>query len=222
MENMLINKSFAEEYLACGQARDNMVFTACSNRVLDWIKNYLKNSQQKDILAVVELSRQDEMGFEQILESCTDEFQKNLLSQEFITSCVLRSAMINAGSKDDFLSPIEICNKFLDACQRGDFEGVKQLYTKAPMQYQVAYFVRKYGRLEMDFFLCDTQNKYIQRAINNFLSAREPYCVKVFSNTNLLPSYITSNGQRVESPHDYIDMNINNFLNDCSDYDNFN
>ena len=212
MKNATINSSFAKEYLESGNARDNMIFTSCPLEVMGQIYEYITSSPQNAIPCIIKLTNKDEQVVEKILNNCANEFQKNLLAQQFVTATILNTAMGFVEESESIKSKKQVCKDFLSAFYSGSFSQVVELYKDVPMAYQVNSFVKKYGKMDIDFFLYTTQNKDIQRAINNFVSARESYVVKVFTDNKFLPSYITQNQQRIESPHDYLSMNINNFL----------
>ena len=52
------------------------------------------------------------------------------------------------------------------------------------MPYEVRRFQNKYGRIELNFFLEDTQSIILQQAINVFVSSREPYSVTIFTTSD--------------------------------------
>ena len=58
----------------------------------------------------------------------------------------------------------------------------------------------------------DVNNQYLQQAINLFLSAREPYSVKVFTNSERLATYYDLNGNIIQCPHDFMTRDVRPFV----------
>ena len=92
-----------------------------------------------------------------------------------------------------------------------DIEKVKKYHSVAPMPFDITNFSREIQKIELNFILNNTQNVYIQEAINNFISSREPYSVKIFS-SHSLPSYRDQTKNLIECPHDYMSRNISDFI----------
>ena len=67
-------------------------------------------------------------------------------------------------------------------------------------------------KFELNIFLDNTQNIYLQQAINNFISSREPFSVKLFATQERLSTYCDQLGNFIQSPHDYMNMNVNKFI----------
>ena len=85
------------------------------------------------------------------------------------------------------------------------------------MPYEVRRFQNKYGRIELNFFLEDTQSIILQQAINVFVSSREPYSVTIFTTSDKQPTYYNLNGNIIECPHDFILINMKNFIKENVD-----
>ena len=97
--------------------------------------------------------------------------------------------------------------------KNNNFEKIKQNYAKGYMPYDVARKSRKLGqKIELNIFLFHMDNIVLQQAINNFVSSREPYSVKIFTNKEKLSTYYDTNGNIIEWPHDYMRRNMNDFI----------
>ena len=68
--------------------------------------------------------------------------------------------------------------------------------------------IKKIGKIELNIFLSDAENVFLQRAINNYLAAREPYSIRVFSNKNKFPCYYDQSGNVIQAVHDYREISI--------------
>ena len=98
------------------------------------------------------------------------------------------------------------------AFDEGQLWRVKQLHAYAPFIHEMSDAYYNHGKFEVNFFLEDTENVLIQRAINNFLSSRTPFSVKVFTNLEKLPTYVDEGGCFIETPHDYLTMNVRDYI----------
>lgn len=100
----------------------------------------------------------------------------------------------------------------INAIERGEYDRAKSYHVKAPLIHDISLAVKSKGiRAELDIFLVDNKSVVLQKAINNFLSARMPISIKVFS-TNKLLSYFDQNGIMIECPHDFMVINVNNYI----------
>jgi len=68
--------------------------------------------------------------------------------------------------------------------------------------YDITTYARK-NKFELNIFI-EEADKYLQQAINNFISAREPYSVKLFLKNDKLSTYYDPIGSIIQSPHDYM------------------
>ena len=71
---------------------------------------------------------------------------------------------------------------------------------------------KELGKIELSFILEDAENKYFQQAVNLFISSREPYSVKIFTNNDRLVTYYDLNGNIIECPHDFMRRDVSEFI----------
>ena len=106
---------------------------------------------------------------------------------------------------------IDGLNVGLEAVENADKNAIMGYHSVAPMPYEITNFYRDIGPFELNFILEKSQNVYVQQALNNFISAREPFSVKIFS-TKTLPTYLDQNKTAIENPHDYMKRNVQDFI----------
>ena len=206
---MKINEYFEREYLTAGKTYDNFVFENCPDELLDIAitKLLVPNNEVKP--CVVYLNSQIETQVGKILSGCEEEFQKQILARDFVTALVVEELLkykTGETDKKEFLE-LQIFSFF-----NNDLETVKNLHPLSFMPHDIKRLSKDLGRIELSFILNKTENKYIQQAINNFISSREPYSVKIFTNNKMLSSYYDQNGSLIECPHDFMRRDINSFL----------
>ena len=208
-EFMKINEYFESEYLTAGRTYDNFVFEKCSNEFLRAAKLRLGKISNEVKPCVVFLDRMKESCAEKTLDCCESEFQKKILARDFVMALIFKELLKH---KTNEQVSIEFVNSQLDAFLRGDFEAVKQMHSSSFMPHDVRQMAKELGKIELNFFLENTENKYFQQAVNVFISSREPYSVKIFTNSDRLVTYYDLNGNIIECPHDYMRRDVNEFI----------
>lgn len=205
---MEIEVNFKNSYLICGATYDNFIFENCPK---PFMKEAFKLLCEPTTIypCNVIITKSDEKKVENILNECSTELQKIILARDFITALVMREVLKGIPAKKSSLHVLDLQIKaFLD----GEMYKVKQYHFSAYFPSDVARYYGKFGAFEVNFFLLDTNNVYIQKAVNNFFSCRAPYCVKLFTNNKRLPSYLDEAGNLIQSPHDYMTKNVNEYI----------
>ena len=205
---MKVNEFFEKEYLVAGNTYDNFVFENCPKDFLQYAKSRLLQSDGEVKPCVVCLSKEQEDLVSKTLDNCAEDFQKKILARDFITAMVVKQMLDKDCQSDDY----EFVCRQIAAFANNDFETVKQLHAESFMPHDVKRLQRDVGKIELSFVLDSTQNVYLQQAINIFVSSREPYSVKIFTNNETLPTYYDPNGNLIECPHDFMRRDVNNFL----------
>ncbi len=159
--------------------------------------------------------REDEIQFEKIASQCSQDLMIDFFARDLICSMAMREIVRNMPGKASYTHVLDLGIKDLLG---GEMYKVKNFHTIAPFPHDVVDMANEAGGIEMDFFLMNTENKHLQRAINNFISARTPFSVKIFTNNEKLPSYMDQSGNYIECPHDYTNINIHNFIEKKSRY----
>ncbi|MBR4998854.1 MAG: hypothetical protein IKY10_03140 [Clostridia bacterium] len=205
---LIIDEMFKSEYLTPGQTYDNFIFENCSNEFLEKAFKYLSKEASLVKPCNVQITNLLAEKVEKTLENCKDNFQVDALARDYVTALVMKEALKNiTQAKHKYNDLIEQINAFYE----NDFDKVKQFYMNSFFPYEVADFSKKINKIELNFFLIDMKSKTIQKAINNFISQRAPYSVKIFTNNNLA-SYYDQCGNIIQPPHDYMTRNVNEFV----------
>ncbi|MBE5758088.1 MAG: hypothetical protein E7345_04100 [Clostridiales bacterium] len=209
MENLGISNYFKNEYLTCGSTYDNFIFTNCTNEFLKLAKSSLQTPANLVKPCNITLTHDDEKCLELSLENVKSPIQREIIIRDFATALILREIYKDIPTKAIRLNEI---NETINSLLFNDLLNIKNNLDKSPMPFEIISAIRKFGKIEVNFYLHDTQNKEIQKAINNYIFSREPYSIKVFTNSSRLPSYTTQRGDFIECPHDYIHINMDKYL----------
>ena len=210
MNNIIINEYFKNEYLTPGQTYDNFVFENCSIEFLFEAKQLLEQSTNNNCKShIIELTNLEEQLIEQTLKKCKSNFQKNIISRDYICSLIMREILSKIPNTEDEIAEL---NRLISSIKSGDLNSSIDFHAISPMPYEITEIIKKNGNTELNFFLINNQNPFLQSAINNFLSARTPYSIKVFTNNTQLPSSTDQAGNLIQSPHDFMRRNINDYI----------
>ena len=205
-----VDEYFKSYYLNCGKTRDNFLFENCPKELVLYARQCLSEPKNNVKPCVVTIMPKLENDMEKIFSQCKDDLQKSFFARDLVCSIIMCEML-----KGDKMFEQERV-LFYDGIRcilRGDFEKAKEYHIKnAPMPYEVSQIVGQIGKIEIDIFLLDTNNKFIQQAINNFVSSREKYSVKVFTTNKTLPSYRDQLGNFIQSPHDYMAIDVNKYV----------
>jgi len=205
---MKIDKSFFNSYLTCGKTYDNFIFEKCPMDFLRLAKNSLNEDKNGIKSVVVVITDKEEAMFEATFLHL-DGFHFKIMARNFVCSKILKEIIKN---NEEYKSKYISLTNGINAMLNGDIDNAIGFNTEAPMPYNVTKLAKELGKIELNIFLINTKNIYIQQAINNFISSREPYSIKVFTNNLKLPSYFNQAGNPIECPHDFMRRNVNNFI----------
>lgn len=205
MNTINIDKFFMSEFLTCGSTYDNFVFYNCPMELISEAKRLLSNPDYGVIPCNITLTREDEIKIEKTLKNCINDLQTTCLARDFITALVMREVLKNIPAKG---APYGVVKEQIKAFYNNEFWKVKQYHATSFFPSDVRDFHKNYKRLEVNFFLIDSQNKDLQKAINNFISAREPYSVKIFTTNERFSTYYDQGGNLIQSPHDFMTRDV--------------
>ncbi len=202
--SIIIEESFKKYFLTCGQTYDNFVFENCGQEFMEEAKSLLRESAEGG-LCLVEITPEEEKMVERVLGMCKNEVQRKCLARDYIYACVLSGMGEQVEGK-------EVVAEQLEAFRNGDYEALAKLHTQSPMMHNIIDTIKECGTKEIVFMLADTQNKTIQKAVNNLMSSRLPCSVKIFTNASRLVTYFDEGGTVIECPHDFMRRNANDFI----------
>ena len=125
----------------------------------------------------------------------------------------MRTYILKELYKDENEEIFQSLQEQLEEFEKNNYEKIKQNYIKSYMHNNIASESRKLGqKIELNFFMFDIDNIELQQSINNFVSCREPYSVKIFTNKERLSTYYDTNGNLIECPHDFMRRDVNEFI----------
>lgn len=217
MEPVYFNKYFYDYFLTCGNVRDNMIFENFPLQAFSAAKVNIGLTSNKNCRAVIlNILRSEEKALEKTLEVCKSEYEVSVLSQHYFR-CVLMLGILKTYNLDyaKGFSQQDLV-RYIKNLTTGNLKQAKEDYRRGPCAYDINRLVQNLPKMELNIFCLNTENKHIQRAINDFIFARTPYAIKVFTN---MPKHsrITSNGDLIENPHDFLTTNLNRFKLDGSE-----
>ena len=156
----------------------------------------------------IKFSYEQQKEIERVYLNCSNTLQKKALASYYVTTLILKELYSNENEER-----VRSLQEQLAEFKNNNFERIKQNYLNGYMPYDVARKSRKLGqRIELNIFLLDMDNIVLQQAINNFISSREPYSVKIFTNKKRLSTYYDTNGNLIECPHDFMRRDVNKFI----------
>lgn len=209
---MKFSKYFVDAFLTAGNRGDNCVFTNCSEDVLKFVQETLEQESADGVAHIISLSDGVVGAFE---EACEDfeEFYVPILARGFVNGLVMKSLLESKTSELTGREKILLqdINQGLEDMLSCDSNGIVDYLKRAPMSFDISNFIEKNGRHEIVFILRDMKNRRLQQAVNNFLSERSKYVIKVFSDSSLA-SVLDEGGNLVQCPHDYVSIDIKHFI----------
>lgn len=210
---MRIDNGFKNYYLTVGVTYDNFIFENCPLEFIEYAYECL-NSNLNDVNSCcIKINDEIEKKLDVILDKCEEDSQRNILARTFFVSVFAYELLKDKNVDIKNLISLAELKEGIEFMLSGDFNVSKEFYLKSPMPYDIKRIINKIGKIELNVFLVNTSNVYLQSVINLFVSSREPYSVKIFTNSKRLPSYSDVNGVLIESPHDYMRVDVNKFIN---------
>ena len=211
MENQTLCKYFVDSYLKSGITRDNCVFEEFPKELFPFVCENLKVKNNSIQAQIIEIDHQISGSFDANNEYL-DQFRLSIFARSLINGLVMKTMLENLEdpNEEDAFYYNQI-TEGVSAVINGDFDKSREFYKIAPMGFDIDHFIKNRQNSELVFLLKDMNSKPLQRAINNYLSTRSPYTVKIFSNKNLA-TILDEAGNLIHSPHDYLKINVKHFL----------
>ncbi|MBQ7352290.1 MAG: hypothetical protein IJW59_05495 [Clostridia bacterium] len=209
MKREEINNYFIENYLTCGKTKDNFITTSCPKDFLITAKECLSSPDNNIKPINIYINKNNEIVIEKTLDNCSDDFHKKILARDYITSLIMLKIYQQLNL---YPTQIQSREEHIQAFNENNFKKIIELHTDCPMPFEITRCYKKYGKFEINFFLDNTENKFLQQAINNLISERNPISIKIFATMQNLPTYLDECGNLIQSPHDYLQLNINHFI----------
>lgn len=206
---MEINKYFKEQYLTAGRTCDNYILENCPDDFLILAEDFLSKSDNGVKPCNIKLSSAEQAEIERVLLNCEYVFQEPMIASYYLTTLVM--AKLFKGINE---SQYKLLQSQLQSFKENDYKQIVQNYLNGGyMHFDVAKQAENLGqKIELNIFLFNIGNKVLQQAINNFISCREPYSVKIFTNADTLATYYDPNGNIIQTPHDYMSVDVNEFI----------
>ena len=204
---MKINERVANEYLTVGRTYDNYVFENCSEEFLSQAKERLSNSAGGVKPCCVSLTKENDKVIEQVFKYCSEDFQKKLMARDYVVALIMRELLAGTGKEE-----AEFIESQIEAFNNNYFDTLRSMHAQSFMPHDVKRVAKDFGKIELNVFLHGSKNKVLQQAVNIFISAREPYSVKLFTSQDRLSTYYDIDGNIIECPHDFMRRDARDFI----------
>ena len=195
-----INDYYKNAYLTVGVTRDNFLIENCSDDFIELAKKSLSINQNDFKSLVVTIDKNLQLNLEKSLNLYEDSIHKEIISRDFVSSLIIREIL--KYTKDD--NELESIENGIRNVLSGNPDRLREFISHAPMPYIVDWKLRKLGKCELNMFIQDIDNIFLQRAINSYLASRTKYSIKLFNNNSSLCTYYAEGGVLIQSPHDYM------------------
>ena len=200
-----------EELMTTGarHSSDNVVVVNCSSDFMRMAKDRLvSNDDCRAINIVINANVNDSVA--KFLDKVEDNDHQKIFTRTFIASIIMHEVLKNYDNVSlGFEYDIEDLSRGISAFMAQDIISVREYHIQhAPWSMDIERVVRKYGKMELNVFLPSMVDIRIQREINNYISSRLPFCVKVFTNEDRLSSYQTSFNEVIQVPHDFTEYDM--------------
>ena len=201
---MKLKEYFIKNYLTAGMTRDDYIFANCNNDLIDAAKQNLSNRANSVKPCIIQIDKSDSEYLNFLFSQCNNTEQKQIVAGEYILQKVLLAELEGENCLKGEFDKLVISHKQLKS------GNMNRLFSGYNFN-DIETFMELVGKIELDFFLIDVKNKQLQQAINDYISSRTKYSVKIFSNVELC-SYYDQAGNIIQSPHDYLNINIRHFV----------
>ena len=216
MKDMFIDKNFEDNYLTVGKTYDNFLFENCPNEFISIAREKLTINSNDTKSIVLNFDSNLANHLRKSLNNFDYVHQQQIICRDLISSMFLRELL---NYKDYKHHTKESLDKLISVILGGNKDEIIDNLPNSPYPYEIESFIKKIGKIELNIFLKDIinsienneENTPLQQAINNYLSSRTSYSVKVFSN-NPLCTFYDQMGNPLQPPHDFLVRDVNKFI----------
>lgn len=208
MRDFIIDENFINSYLTIGNTYDNFLFENCPNELISIAKERLNTSDNETKSIILNFDKNLSANLQSTLDQFDNPIQKRIICRDLISSMFMKQLLEHTKSNDYKVNDLDT---IISAIQEGNRDKILDTLSHSPIPYDIERLVRKIGKIEVNIFLTDIENNLLQQAINNYLTSRTPYSIKVFSNKNLCTFY-DQMGNILQPPHDFLVRDVNKFI----------
>ena len=204
MEKLQLTEYFEYNYLLPGHTRDNFVIYGCPKEVISLAEQSLSNETEEVKPCLIKITREIEEPLEKIFSFCKNEIQQKIIARSFLVAMCLNK--LGDESQNELLNAIlsgseEVLN------MSGEFPLPMDLYHK------IKVMERETGKkFEMNILLDGNKNILLQQVVNNYLTSREPYSIKVFTTADKLITNFDQCNNWAQAIHDYLSVRFKDYV----------
>lgn len=214
MTSITVSKYLKDNYLTTGKCYYNYIFYSCPKPFLTYAIKALETETPSVKPCNLYINRALELGLEKTLDKTDSSFIRGLIATDFLNNMIMLEIMNvrNIEKTEDGLTK-EIINQQLDEYLNGKLENAHANHANCADSWQIAKEILRHGKVELNIFLENTQNKDLQRAINSYIATYNPFHTKLFTTDKKLPTYESfAFNNYICAPHDFLEVDTNGHI----------
>lgn len=170
-----------------GRRNSHTLFTHISEAKMKKVVRCLKKHDKDSLNCFVSFNEKD-VNFINKITSKFKEYQKIIVARAYVNTKILKCILddcINDSlidvSKDDAI--VKETNRLLDIIYSADTKEIEKNIANFPEMNLIQLELELHRDLDLNILLINAENELLQRPINDYLSLRNPYPIKVFTNS---------------------------------------
>lgn len=207
-------KQFKALIMGETELRGDTVFCGLNKEIITETQNILRNIQIPNVInLVIDFNDQDMSQLEKMIKTVPKDFLYTIgiiydnYIATLIFSKILSDNKINKNNINPQFRDIKNLNKALE-CE--NFNDYRELMCDSSINIPdfetvQSFFFDSKEKVILHFFLDKVPNQIFQFSVNDYLATRGPSIKRAYTCQDSLLSYMCSNGQRVDSGHDFFE-----------------
>ena len=211
MKKLIIDKYFIDEYLTSGRTKDNFIFENCPTEFLAEASLRLSDDCNDVKSCCVYFLKEELDNIRLILDELDGDYAKKLIGRDYVCCKIMQSLL-----KKNNDSELDKISFILAVYSTRDIDAIKKCHSECPMPFDISNKAKDMKNIELNIFLNEKADIFTQQAINNFISSRESYSIKLFLKNQLSTSY-DQMGNLMQCPHDFMIRDVEKYIEfmDC-------
>lgn len=177
---------------------DNYIIFNFPKELMEQAKNILSKTSTNNCF--ISLDSEIEKKLENTLNNFSNKIHKDIICRDLLITLFMKELTKDSEHQQKFLE------NGINVILSGDNTKIKDYHSHCPTYHDISKTIKL--PLVLNIFLSDTKNIYLQRAINNYISSREPFSIRIFSNQSKFSTYYDQAGNIIQPIHDFRQLNI--------------
>ena len=199
MERFLI-----ESFLSGLKWRENYIFCGVDKGSLGHIFKTIGKKANHDEFCNVFFDEKIQNNLETLLDKEDEKFRKGLLADFFVSSILIDNFLSQGKIKNDCHYLLEHHKENIKILESGDYEKLIENINNFPRSYDVKDIIQKSNITEINIFLPNNRNKFLQQAINNIIYNDRTFFIRFFTCDTFPASMKMTNGEKLLNREDYL------------------